>query len=135
MIAKKPDNCYAIVNLGKVYIAQKNWADAENILSDAATCAPKMAVVYESLGFALMKQKKLDSAITQFDKAMKIKPAAGTRSMIETCRENIRIRDANQAMDAREALQAEEAAKADAEFKEAERKTKAWEEAQRKRDD
>ena len=135
VIAKKPDNCYALVNLGKVYIMQKSWADAENILGDAATCAPKMAVVYESLGFALMKQKKLDAAIAAFDKAMKIKPSAGTRSMIETCRENIGIRDANQAMDAREALQAEEAAKAKAEYEEELRKQKEWEAAQRKRDD
>lgn len=135
VIAQKPDYCYAMANLGKVYLAQERWPEAEGILTDAAACAPKMAVVYESLGYALMKQRKLDAAITQFDKAMAIKPSADTRQMIETCRSNILVASENKEMADREALQAAEAARAKAEFEEAERKQKEWEEAQRKRDD
>jgi tetratricopeptide (TPR) repeat protein len=135
VIAQKPDYCYAMANLGKVFIAMERWADAESILRDAASCAPKMAVVYESLGFALMKQKKLDEAIKQFNKAMEIKPSAGTRQMIETCNNNIKVAQENKAMAEVEAKQAAEAAKAKAEYEEAQRKQKEWEEAQRKRDD
>jgi len=135
VIAQKPDYCYAMVNLGKVYIAMERWADAESILADAARCAPKMAVVYESRGFALMKQKKLNEAIAQFNKALEIKPSESTRKMIETCNNNIRVADENAAMAAKEAEQAAEAAKAQAEYEEAQRKQKEWEEAQRKRDD
>ena len=135
VIAQKPDYCYAMVNLGKVYIAMERWADADSILADAAACAPKMAVVYESRGFALMKQKKLPEAIAQFNKAMEIKPSESTRQMIQTCRNNIQVAEENAAMAALEAKQAAEAAKAQAEYEEAQRKQKEWEEAQRKRDD
>jgi tetratricopeptide (TPR) repeat protein len=135
VIAQKPDYCYAMVNLGKVYIAMERWADADSILADAATCAPKMAVVYESRGFALMKQKKLNEAIAQFNKALQIKPSESTRKMIETCNNNLQVASDNQAMAATEAAQAQAAAKAQAEYDEAQRKQKEWEEAQRKRDD
>jgi len=134
-IAQKPDYCYAMANLGKVYIAMQRWSDAESILVDAAACAPRMAVVYESLGFSLMKQKKLEQAIAQFNKAMEIKPSAGTRKMIETCEGNIRVAQENAEMAGVEAKQAAEAARAKAEYEEAQRKQKEWEEAQRKRDD
>ena len=135
VIAQKPDYCYAMVNLGKVYIAMERWADADSILGDAAVCAPKMAVVYESRGFAMMKQKKLNAAIAQFNKALEIKPSESTRKMIETCNNNLKVAADNDAMAALEKKQAEEAARAQAEFDEAQRKQKEWEEAQRKRDD
>jgi len=135
VIAQKPDHCYAMVNLGKVYISMERWADADGILGDAAQCAPKMAVVYESRGFAMMKQKKLNEAIGQFNKALALKPSESTRKMIETCNNNLQVANDNQAMAAQEAVQAAEAAKAQAEFDEAQRKQKEWEEAQRKRDD
>ena len=134
VIAQKPGHCYAMVNLGKVYIAMDRWADADGILRDAAACAPKMAVVYESRGFALMKQKKLEEAIAQFNKALTLKPSASTRKMIETCNNNIQVANENEAMAAREAVQATEAAQAQAEYDEAMRKKKEWEDA-RKRDD
>jgi len=135
VIAQKPDYCYAMVNLGKVYIAMERWVDADGILADAAKCAPKMAVVYESRGFAMMKQKKLKAAIAQFNKALEIKPSDSTRKMIETCNNNLQVASENQAMADREAAQAADAAKAQAEYDEAQRKAKEWEEAQRKRDD
>jgi len=135
VIAQKPDYCYAMVNLGKVYIAMERWADADGILRGAAACAPKMAVVYESRGFALMKQKKLEEAIAQFDKAQELKPSASTKKMIETCNKNLQVASDNAAMEDKEAKQAAEAAKAQAEYDEAQRKAKEWEEAQRKRDD
>jgi len=134
VIAQKPDHCYAMVNLGKVYIAMERWADADGILRDAATCAPKMAVVYESRGFALMKQKKLDEAVVQFKKALVLKPSASTRRMIETCTNNIQVASQNAAMAAREAEQAAAAEQAQAEYDEALAKTEKWEEA-RRRDD
>ena len=82
-----------------------------------------------------MKQKKLEAAIAQFNKAMDIKPSANTEQMIATCQGNIDVLQQNQAMDAAEASQAADAAKAQAEWDEAERKKKEWEAAQRKRDD
>ena len=82
-----------------------------------------------------MKQKKLNEAIAQFNKALQIKPSESTRKMIETCNNNLQVASENTAMAAREASQAAAAAKAQAEYDEAQRKQKEWEEAQRKRDD
>jgi tetratricopeptide (TPR) repeat protein len=94
-----------------------------------------MAVVYESLGFALMKQKKLPEAVAQFGKAMEIKPSDSTQKMIETCRNNLAVATENAEMAQIEAEQAAEAERARLEYEEEMRKQKEWEEAQKKRDD
>ena len=135
VLAQKPDYCYAMVNLGKVYIAQKSWADAEGILMDASKCAPRMPVIYESLGFVIEKQKRLEEAIAQYEKALQIKPSAGISAAINRCRENIAIRDENQAIAAVEEQQKADEEQAQRDYEEAQRKQKEWEEAQRKRDD
>ena len=135
VVAQDSKQCYAMVNLGKVYIGMERWAEAESILGDAASCAPKMAIVYESRGFAKMKQKKLDAAIADFEKANQIKPSATTRQMIETCRNNIAVASDNAAMDAEEKAAAAAAAKAEAEYQAELEKRKKWEAEQRKRDD
>ena len=135
VVAKDSKQCYAMVNLGKVYIGTEKWSSAEDILTAAAECAPKMAVVYESLGFAMMKQKKLEPAIVQFNKALKIKPSGMTREMIRLCEENLNIAAQNANMDAEEQAQAEKNRIAAEENAKAEAAQKAWEEAQKKRDD
>lgn len=126
VLAQKPDYCYAMVNLSKAYIAQKRWADAEGILDDAAKCAPRMAVVYENLGFVIEKQKRLEEAIAQYEKALEIKPSAGIRAGIDRCKANIAIRDENSAMDLAEQRQKEEEAAAQAEYEEELRKQEEW---------
>jgi len=127
VLSRKKDHCYAMVNLGKVYTAQKSWKEAESILRDAATCAPRLPVIYETLGFALQKQKRLDEAITTYEKAMAIHPSSGTQSLIDTCKKNIAIEQENKGMDAAEREAAEAKRIADEEFAEAERKRKEWE--------
>lgn len=134
VLAQKSDYCYAMANLGKVYIAQKKWTEAESILRDGAGCAPRMALMYESLGFSLQKQKKLEEAVEQYKMALQIKPSSSIQTMIDTCEKNIAIEVENQAMEAVEA-QSEAAAAAEAKrIKEEEAKRKEWEE-RRKRDD
>lgn len=134
VLALKSDYCYAMANLGKVYIATEKWSEAESILRDGARCAPRMAVIYESLGFSLQKQKRLEEAIEQYNKAMEIKPSPSIKTMIETCEKNLAIEAENRRMDAEEA--ANQAAIEAEEKRIAEEKAKAkeWEE-RRKRDD
>jgi superkiller protein 3 len=134
VLAADSKHCYAMANLGKTYLATQRWKDAENVLNDASKCAPRMAVVYEGLGFALQKQKRLPEAIEQYDKALQIKPNPAIEKAKATCEENIRIAEANKAMDEeerknQEAILAEQKRQA-----EEEAKRKAWEEA-RKKDD
>jgi Flp pilus assembly protein TadD len=127
VLAKKSDYCYAMVNLGKTYIAQERWSDAESILTDAASCAPRMAVVFESLGFVVQKQKRLEEAIKHYEKAQAIKPSSSVQAAIDTCRKNIEIAQANQEMDAEERRLAEEEAEAQRQYEEELRKKAEWE--------
>lgn len=134
VLAQRSDYCYAMANLGKVYIATEKWREAESILREGAKCAPRMAVVYESLGFSLQKQRRLEEAIEQYNKAMEIKPSPSIRTMIETCRKNIEIDRANQEMDAEERANQEAIEEERRRIEEEEAKQKEWEE-RRKRDD
>jgi tetratricopeptide (TPR) repeat protein len=127
VLARKADYCYAMVNLGKTYIAQEKWADAESILKDAAACAPRMAVVFESLGFVVQKQKRLEEAISHYEKAQAIKPSSSVSAAIETCRKNIEIAQANQAMEEEERRLAEAEAEAQRQYEEDLRKKAEWE--------
>jgi len=131
VLAQKPDYCYAMINMGKTFIARERWADAEGILNDAAQCAPRMALVYENLGFVIEKQKRLEEAIAQYEKAMQIKPSAALRAGVERCQANIEVRDHNVAMEEAEQQQKEEEEQARLEYEEAQKKAKEWEKATR----
>jgi tetratricopeptide (TPR) repeat protein len=134
VLEKKPDYCYAMVNLGKVHIATEQWAEAETVLQRAAKCAPRMAVIHESLGFAVQKQKRLPEAIEHYEVAMQIKPSSSTKTMLETAQENLRIQSENIAMDQEEAEMKAEEERAKADYDEQMAKQKEWEE-RRKRDE
>lgn len=126
VLSLKTDHCYAMVNLGKVYTAKKSWVEAESILRDAATCAPRLSVIYESLGFSLQKQKRLEEAIATYEKAMAIKPSSGVQKLMDTCHENIRIREENAGMDDEEAASRAAAEQAEREFAEAKAREAEW---------
>lgn len=134
VLAQKADYCYAMANLGKTYIALKNWGDAEQILKEASACAPRMAVVYESLGFALQKQGRLPEAIEAYQRAYEIKPSQTVRDAINICEQNIRVAEHNTDVAAKERAQAEAEAAAQAAYEEEMRKKAEWEE-RRKKDD
>ena len=134
VLAQKPDYCYAMANLGKTYIAQQKWGDAEQILKQAATCAPRMAVVHESLGFSLQKQGRLDEAIQAYERAYEIKPSQTVRNAINICQQNIEVGEHNTDVAAKEKAQNEAEAAAQAVYEEEMAKKKEWEE-RRKKDD
>lgn len=134
VIESKPDYCYAMVNLGKLYIAQEKWGNAEQTLTQAAGCAPRMAVVHESLGFSVQKQGKLEKAIGHYEKARAIKPSSSVDKLIATCQENLRIRKENEAMDAEEQRIAEEERLAQEKYEEDLRKKAEWEKRREKDD-
>jgi len=83
-------------------------------------------VIYESLGFSLQKQKRLEEAITTYEKAMAIKPSSGVQTLMDTCTENIRIRIENAGMDQEEAASKAAAEQAEREFAEAKAKEAEW---------
>lgn len=132
VLSMKPDYCYAMVNLSKCLIAQERWKDAEGPARDATTCAPRLIAGYESLGYALQKQKRLDESLEVYKKAYDIQASASIRKLMDVVEENIRRREENKAMEAEEQAAAEEARKAQEEYEEALKKAKEWE---KKRDD
>jgi Flp pilus assembly protein TadD len=134
VLAQESDYCYAMVNLGKTYIAMKRWKDAEAILKEAAVCAPRMSVIYESLGFALQKQERLQEAVEAYEKGYDIKPSESVRNAIDICKQNIEVRQHNQMVAQEEQAQEEAERKAQEEYEAELRKKKEWEE-RRKKDD
>jgi len=131
VLEQKPDYCYAMINLGKVRTAQKQWAEAEQTLKDAQRCAPRMAVIYESLGFVVQKQKRLQEAVDYYRKALEIKPSGMTQGMLDVALENIAIAEANKEMDVAEADNLELIEKEKERQAEEERKRKEYEEKTR----
>jgi tetratricopeptide (TPR) repeat protein len=126
----KPDYCYAMVNLSKTYIAGEKWAAAEKVSRDAIKCAPRLTAGYESLGYSLQKQKKLEEALEVYNQAQSIKQSAAVDKLIAVVKENIRIRDENLSMDEEERA-AQEAAEAEARrIAEEEAKLEEWEKKQ-----
>jgi tetratricopeptide (TPR) repeat protein len=132
VLAQKSDYCYAMVNLGKTKIARKQWAEAESILKDAAACAPRMPVIYESLGFVVEKQKRLPEAVGYYEQAYELKPSQGIRTAIDRCNQNIAIAQENQEMDAAERAAEEAARKAREEYEAELAKQREWEERRRR---
>lgn len=135
VLAMDSSYCYAMANLGKAYVATQRWKDAEQIFADATKCAPRLGVAWESWGFALQKQQRLEDAVAKYQKAYEIEPRASIKDAIAVCQQNILIAQENTEVARQEA---EEKAAIDAEAKriaEEEAKRKAYEEAQRKRDD
>jgi tetratricopeptide (TPR) repeat protein len=135
VLAIDSNYCYAMANLGKTYIAMKNWTEAEKILTDATTCAPRMAVAYENLGFAQQKQQKLTEAIATYKKAYEIEPRESIMAAINTCEQNIEIAMTNKAASDEEARIAAELKAEEERIAAEEAKRKAYEDAQKRRDD
>ena len=127
VLAQKSDYCYAMVNLGKTFIVQQRWADAESILKEAASCAPRMAVVHESLGYSVQKQKRLDEAIGHYENALAIKPSRSVEQAIATCRTNLEVEQHNSEVAQLEKAQDEAEKQAQRDFDEAQAKVKEWE--------
>jgi predicted Zn-dependent protease len=135
----KPDYCYAMINLGKTYIAQEQWDSAEKPLQDAARCSPREATIYSSLGLVYQKYGKASQeakedakaaqqytqAIDYYNKSSEIKPTGFVTQAIASINENLKVMSHNKEMDA---LAAKQDAEAEAEAKRLEEERKKREE-------
>jgi tetratricopeptide (TPR) repeat protein len=93
-----------------------------------------MAVVYESLGFALQKQDRLSDALKAYEQAYEIKPSETVRNAMDICKENMEVKEHNDQVAELEAQQKAAEAAAEAAYQEELAKKKEWEE-RRKKDD
>lgn len=123
----EPGYCYAMVNLGKSYIAEERWERAESALRRAAECAPRMAVIHDSLGFALQKQGRLEDSLQAYRRAYQIEPSSSVKERMGIVEQNIRIRAENRRIEEEKRKQEEEARQAEEEYQKALEKQQEWE--------
>jgi tetratricopeptide (TPR) repeat protein len=101
--------CFAKVNLGKVYIAKKDWNNGVSILSQATKCMSNNGVAWESLGFCQEKLYKglatdnakvaqLNKALSSFQTAAKHSKSSSITTAIARVEQNIEIAGQNQAI-------------------------------------
>ena len=81
VLSLDPRQCYAMVNLGRTYMAMSRWSEAESFLKQAASCAPRLAAVYETLGDLYLQRGMTQLAADAFRRADEIEPnsSPGTR--------------------------------------------------------
>jgi len=133
VLDSKPDNCNAMANMGKAYIARKDWANAQQALNNATSCSPGMAIAWQNKAFVLQKQgsagksiNKYKEAIAAYEQANQLKPSSANDKGIETCSNNIDVIRTNKGIEELEAEQDEEARAADEEFAAAQAKQEEW---------
>ena len=61
---------------GVLYLKQKDWSKAQQVLEKAAQADPSNAQAFAALGMALCDQGKYDSAIPSLEKSMQLNPTA-----------------------------------------------------------
>jgi predicted Zn-dependent protease len=74
VLYRQPRHCYAMVNLARTYIALERWDEAEAFLMKAAACAPRMAVVFETLGDLYMRRGRPQQAVDAYGRAESLEP-------------------------------------------------------------
>jgi Tfp pilus assembly protein PilF len=73
-IRMEPSSIPAYVNLADVYRALGRDADGERLLRDGLTSAPKSGVLHFSLGLALTRLNRSDTALREFARAAGLEP-------------------------------------------------------------
>ena len=74
ILAKSPNNLYALSNLGAVYFRTGRLKAAELTLKKAVMLAPKDEFARRTLGIVYYRQSKFDDAVTELTKALAINP-------------------------------------------------------------
>jgi protein O-GlcNAc transferase len=74
VLSLDPRQCYAMVNLGRTYMAMSRWSEAESFLKQASSCAPRLAAVYETLGDLYLERGMTQLAADAFRRADEIEP-------------------------------------------------------------
>jgi Flp pilus assembly protein TadD len=78
ILDKKPDNLYALSNLGVVYFCSGRVGLAEATLKKALTLSPNDEFVLTTLGIVHYRQSNFDDALAEFRKAIGINPNSAT---------------------------------------------------------
>jgi Tfp pilus assembly protein PilF len=62
---------------GVLFLSQRNWAQAQNVLEKASQMDPNSARIYSALGMALTDQGKYEEAIIPLEKSLQLETSGG----------------------------------------------------------
>jgi tetratricopeptide (TPR) repeat protein len=94
VVQNDPANCQAHNQLGRAYVDQKKWTEAEQSLQAAAKCQPTGST-YEALGFVYLNSEKLALALEAYQKANQIAPTPSAQEGIKAVQDRMEMQAAN----------------------------------------
>jgi Flp pilus assembly protein TadD len=78
ILAKSPQNLYALSNLGVVYLRTGKFHSAESTLKKALTISSSDEFLRTTLGIVYYRQSKFDDALAELSQAVEINPKSAT---------------------------------------------------------
>jgi Flp pilus assembly protein TadD len=78
ILAKSPQNLYALSNLGVVYLRTGKFRSAESTLKKALTISSNDEFLRTTLGIVYYRQSKFDDALAELSQAVEINPKSAT---------------------------------------------------------
>jgi Flp pilus assembly protein TadD len=78
ILAKSPQNLYALSNLGVVYLRTGKFRSAESTLKKALTISSSDEFLRTTLGIVYYRQSKFDDALAELTQAVEINPKSAT---------------------------------------------------------
>jgi Flp pilus assembly protein TadD/uncharacterized coiled-coil DUF342 family protein len=78
ILAKSPQNLYALSNLGVVYLRTGKFRSAESTLKKALTISSSDEFLRTTLGIIYYRQSKFDDALAELTQAVEINPKSAT---------------------------------------------------------
>jgi hypothetical protein len=78
-----PDSATVLVNLSYMYLRQSQFKESLVYLEKAKDVAPKNADVYKLAGWAYYGMNRLDSAVSEWRKALELRPDAEVQAALE----------------------------------------------------
>ena len=78
ILAKSPNNLYALSNLGVVYFRTGRFKAAESTLKKALRVSPEDEFAHTTLGIVYYQQSKFDDALAELTKSLAINPKSAT---------------------------------------------------------
>jgi Flp pilus assembly protein TadD/uncharacterized coiled-coil DUF342 family protein len=78
ILAKSPQNLYALSNLGVVYLRNGKFRSAESTLKKALTISSNDEFLRTTLGIVYYRQSKFDDALAELTQAVEINPKSAT---------------------------------------------------------
>lgn len=125
-LKEKPDACPTLSYLGRAYIEQKKWAEAEAQLELATACAPDNAGYFETLAFVYLSQDKVHKSLEAYQKANSIRPSESAQEGIAAAKSRIETQASLHTADKASAEYEAARRKADREYQEYLKKRQEW---------